>query len=270
MNTAAPLPTKSDAPFFWGLGLLAGFYVLLILALLAADVVATRPADLVNVLGSPEIRSAVWLSLLTSSASAILAVWAGVPLGYLLSRTRFIGRGLVELLVDVPVVLPPIVLGLSLLLLFQTAPGRWFEANAIPMTYAVAGIVLAQFTVTTAFATRTMRVTFDALDPRPEAIARSLGCTRAGAFWRVTLPGARRGVLAAFTLAWARALGEFGPILVFCGATRGRTEVLPTAVFLELSVGQLPAAVGIGLAMVLIAAVVLLIMRVIGLSAGTP
>ena len=133
------------------------------------------------------------------------------------------------------------------------------------MTYAVPAVVVAQFAVTAAFAVRTMRVTFDGIDPRTEDVARSLGCSRAGAFWRVTLPEARRGVLTAFTLAWARALGEFGPILVFAGATRMRTEVLSTSVFLELSVGNLEAALAVSLLMIAVAAVVLAVTRLFGL-----
>jgi molybdate transport system permease protein len=265
---ATPLPPKSDRPFFVALGLLAGVYLALIAALLVADLAATSPAAVAHAFASPELRSAVWLSLLSSTAAAILSVWVGVPLGYLLARTRFPGKWLVELLVDVPVVLPPLVVGLSLLLLFQTAGGRWFEQHAVPVTYAVAGVVLAQFTVSGAFAARTMRVAFDGLDQRTEAIARTLGCTRAGAFWRVTLPEARRGVVAAFTLAWARALGEFGPILVFCGVTRGRTEVMSTAVFLELSVGNLEAAVAVSLLMIAVAVAVLVVLRAFGRRDG--
>lgn len=264
MTPSPPLPPKSDRPFFLALGLLGGVYVALIAALLVADLAATSPTAVAEAFASPELRSALWLSLLSSTAAAILAVWMGVPLGYLLARTRFPGRGLVELLVDVPIVLPPLVVGLSLLLLFQTAAGRWLDEHAVPVTYAVAGVVLAQFTVSAAFAVRTMRVTFEGLDPRTEAIARTLGCSRAGAFWRVTLPEARRGVVAAFTLAWARALGEFGPILVFCGATRGRTEVMSTAVFLELSVGNLEAAVAVSLLMIAVAVAVLLVLRAFG------
>src|SRR5207248_9205998 len=99
--------------------------------------------------------------------------------------------------------------------------------------------------------------------------AMTLGCTKAQAFWRVALPEARRGVITAGTLAWARALGEFGPILVFSGATRLRTEVLSTTVFLELSVGHLQAAVAVSLLMVLAAALVLLIVRVYGMEKST-
>jgi molybdate transport system permease protein len=92
----------------------------------------------------------------------------------------------------------------------------------------------------------------------------TLGCSRSQAFWLVILPEARRGLLTAATLAWARSLGEFGPILIFSGATRFKTEVLPTTVFLELSVGHLEAAVAVSLLMVLAAVVVLLVIRAFG------
>ncbi|MEO1527930.1 MAG: ABC transporter permease subunit, partial [Planctomycetota bacterium] len=125
-------------------------------------------------------------------------------------------------------------------------------------------VVLAQFSVACAFAVRTMRVTFDQIDPRAEDVARTLGCTRGQAFLQISLPQAWRGMIAATTIAWARALGEFGPILVFAGATRMKTEVLSTTVFLELSIGQLDAAVAVSLLMVAMAAVVLLVLRLLG------
>lgn len=257
--------SSSDRPFYACLGLLGGLYVALIVALLAADVAHTSFGDLARAFASPQIRAAVWLSMLSCSAAAILSVWVAVPLGYLLSRTRFPGREVIDVLLDVPIVLPPLVVGLSLLILFQTPSGAWFQQTVMPVTYAVAGVVLAQFAVSAAFAVRTMRVTFDQIDPRAEDIARTLGCSRAQAFWRVTLPEARRGVLTAFTLAWARALGEFGPILVFCGATRMRTEVLSTSVFLELSIGNLEAALAVSLLMIAVAVAVLVVTRAFGL-----
>jgi molybdate transport system permease protein len=125
-------------------------------------------------------------------------------------------------------------------------------------------VILAQFAVACAFAVRPMRVTFDQIPVRGEQAALTLGCSRAEAFWRVVMPEARRGSVTAGTLAWAGALGEFGPILVFSGATRGRTEVMPTTVYLELSVGHLEAAVAVSLLMVAAALVVLLIVRIFG------
>jgi len=254
----------SAVPFYVALGLLGGLYVGLVAAMLIADLAYTSPGAVGRALASPEVRAAVWLTLLSCSASAVLSLWVGVPLGYLLARTRFPGKAVVDLLVDVPIVLPPLVVGLSLLILFQTPPGLALQQH-LTVTYAVPAVVLAQFTVAAAFAVRTMRVTFEQISPRTEDVAMTLGCSRGRAFWLVTLPEARRGVLAAGTLAWARSLGEFGPILVFAGATRMRTEVLSTTVFLELSVGDLEAALAVSVLMIAVAVAVLVLTRALGL-----
>jgi molybdate transport system permease protein len=157
-------------------------------------------------------------------------------------------------------VLPPMVMGLCLLILFQTPLGQFMQTG-FRITYTVYAVILAQFVIGAAFAVRTMRGTFDHLSSRPEDVAMTLGCTRGQAFWLVTLPAARRGMFAAASVAWARSMGEFGPILVFAGATRMKTEVLPTTVWLELSVGNLEAAVAVSLLMVLFAMLVLVAVK---------
>jgi molybdate transport system permease protein len=254
----------SNAVFYVCLGLLGGSYVALIVAMLAADLFFTSPGDLVTALASPEIRYAITLSLVSCSLSTLLSLWVAIPMGYLLARTNFPGKTLVDTLLDIPIVLPPLVIGLSLLILFQTRFGQLIQSY-VTVTYAIPSVILAQFSVSAAFAVRTMRVTFEQLSPRTEQVALTLGCTRSQAFWRVVLPEARRGILTAATLAWARALGEFGPILVFSGATRMRTEVLPTTVFLELSVGRIEAAIAVSLLMIAVAAAVLILTRTLGL-----
>jgi molybdate transport system permease protein len=280
MTGPPPRRVRTDAPFLLLLAVIGGLYVVLIGAMLAADAWflmrhpdsppplgwAERLAHhLAHTLASPEIRYAIRLSLVSCTLTALLSLWVAVPMGYLMSRYRFRGQWLLDALLDIPIVLPPLVIGLSLLILFQTPLGRAVEW-VVPVTYAVPGVVLAQFAVACAFAVRTMRVTFDGLSPRHEQVALTLGCSRAQAFWKVVLPSARRGMVTAATLAWARALGEFGPILVFSGATRMRTEVLPTTVFLELSVGNLETAVAVSLLMVLAAVIVLVVVRVYGMG----
>lgn len=252
---------RSDIPFFAGLIILSGTYLVLIVAMLLAEASFTSPGHLWAALGSEKIRYALQLSLLSSSMTTLLSLWVAVPTGYLLSRYDFPGKGLLDAILDIPIVLPPLVVGLALLILFQTPPGRWFESHVMRVTFAVPSVILAQFAVACAFAVRAMRVTFDQIDPRREQVALTLGCSHRQAFWLVVLPEARAGLVTAATLAWARALGEFGPILVFSGTTRMRTEVLPTTVFLELSIGNLEAAVAVSLVMVLAAVVVLILMR---------
>jgi molybdate transport system permease protein len=266
--TMAAPRVSSEAPFLLALGILGGVYVLLIVALLIAQASFTSPGHLWDALGSEEIRYSIKLSLISCTLTTILSLWVGTALGYLMSRYQFRGKALIDAIIDIPIVLPPLVVGLALLILFQAAPLRWFEDHIMNVTFAIPSVILAQFAVACAFAVRTMRVTFDQISPREEAVALTLGCSRAQAFWRVVLPDARRGLLAAATLAWARSLGEFGPILVFSGATRMRTEVLPTTVFLELSIGNIEAAVAVSLLMVLAAVSVLIVLRYAGADAS--
>lgn len=260
----------NDVIFFLVMGGLSACFVVLIVLLLVADMMFTSFDHFVTALTKPEIQSAFRLTLVTCTLATILSLWVATPLGYLLSRFKFPGRWLVDTIVDIPIVLPPLVLGLSLLILFHL-PIRGWELEGwlrddvgFPVTYEWPAVVLAQFSVSCAFAIRTMRVTFDQITPRAEDVARTLGCSRAQAFLQIALPQAWRGMVAAATISWARALGEFGPILVFAGSTRFRTEVLSTTVFLELSIGQLDAAVAVSLLMVGIAVAVLLLLRWLG------
>jgi molybdate transport system permease protein len=265
-NPAASKPAlNADWPFYLCLALLGGSYLVLIVAMLAADLFFTTPDHLLGALQSPEIKYAIKLSLISCSITAILSLWVAVPLAYLLARTQFPGKLLVDTLLDIPIVLPPLVIGLSLLILFQTRIGKFFEEHFLTVTYAVPSVILAQFSVAAAFAVRTMRVTFEQIPARNEQVAMTLGCTRSQAFWFITIPEARRGLMTAFTLSWARSLGEFGPILIFSGATRLRTEVLPTTVFLELSVGKIEAAIAVSLLMIAVAVIVLILTRTLGL-----
>ncbi|MCU0961446.1 MAG: ABC transporter permease [Pirellulaceae bacterium] len=279
-----PHRVGSDIPFYIVLGTIGGVYVLLIAGLIVADVAymvqgTADPAGAAQIdaeahpwvvallgnpigraLRTPEIQYSIKLSLISCTITTILALWVAVPVGYLLSRHTFPGRNLIDAVLDIPIVLPPLVVGLSLLILFQFVP-VWLRERVV---YEIPSVILAQFMVACAFAVRTMRATFDQIDSRREQVALTLGCTRAQAFSRVVLPEAQRGMLTAATLAWARALGEFGPLLVFAGATRNKTEVLSTSVFLELSIGDLEAAVAISLIMVGAAMVVLVVTRLWG------
>lgn len=275
---------RPDWPFYLMLLVVGGTYVLLLVGMLLADVVymvssdsaetvalpaslewsrpVLRPAlPIVAALGKPEIRYSIKLTMVSCFFTAILSLIVAVPLGYSLSRYRFPGRNLLDAVLDIPIVLPPLVVGLSLLILFQYWP---FSATSRWVVYQIPAVILAQFMVAAAFAIRTMRATFDQIDTRQEQVALTLGCNQAQAFMMVVFPRSLQGMLTAGTLAWARALGEFGPLLIFAGATRNKTEVLSTTVFLELSIGDLEAAVAVSLIMVLAAVIVLVIARLWG------
>ena len=222
----------------------------------------SRPNPLVQALRSRDIRFSIKLSLVSCTLTTLLSLWVAVPIGYLMSRYEFRGKPVIDTLLDIPIVLPPLVVGLSLLILFRYMP-EWLSDAVV---YKWPAVVLAQFMVACAFAVRTMRVTFDQIPQRFEQVALTLGCNRRQAFWRVIMPQAKGGLLAAGTLAWARALGEFGPILVFAGATRQKTEVLPTSAFLELQAGRTEGMLAVSLIMIAAAVVVFLIARTLGMK----
>ena len=270
----------SNAMFYLVFIVMGGTYVVLIVGMLLADaaymtektfddltsegrsllsVISHNP--IANSLADKRIQYSIWLSLISCTMSAVISVMIAIPMGYLISRHEFRGKRFLDAVLDIPIVLPPLVIGLSLLILFQYSPFRWIARDVV---YQVPSVVLAQFSVACAFAVRTMKATFDHINPRCEDVAITLGCSRAQAFGWVLLPEAERGILTAFTLAWARSLGEFGPLLIFSGATRMKTEVLSTSVFLEMNVGDIEAAVAVSFIMVIAAVVVLILTRMIG------
>ena len=261
---------RSDVPFYSGLLGFAGLYLLLILSIVLANASYITWPDIQAAIGSDAIQSSLKLTFLTCTISAILSLIFAVPIAYSLSRFHSRGRTLLDTLLDIPIILPPLVVGLSLLILFNNFPSRelsiekWLNAHGMAVTFHVPAIILAQFTVAAAFAVRSMKNTFDQISPRAEQLALTLGCSHSQAFWKVTLPQAHRGVIAAGVLAWARALGEFGPILVFAGATRGRTEVLATSVFLEINIGNLAGAASVSLILITLAIATILIVRLAG------
>ena len=253
----------SDTPFLIGLGILGGSYAIIILAMIMADLAYVDKESMLGALRSPEIHYSIVLSLLSCTLSTILSLWVAIPLGYLTSRFDFPGKRFLDTVLDIPIVLPPLVIGISLLALFNFAPFSWTSEWVV---FEIPAVILAQFMVACAFATRAMRISFDQIPERYEKVALTLGCNRGKAFWLVVMPQTRRGIVAAGTLAWARSLGEFGPILVFAGSTRMRTEVLPTSVYLEIQAGNLKGALAVSLIMIVAAAAVLATSRFMGMK----
>ena len=239
-------------------------FVAAILGLLVVDALYVDMGAVAEVLRSREIRAAAWLSIWSTTLTTMIALVFAVPMGYALSRYRFPGRMLVDTVVDIPIVFPPLVMGLSLLVFFSSDVGRWIESLGATFVYQRSGIVLAQLLVAASFGMRAIKSTFDNIDARQEEVALTLGCTTGGAFWRVAVPNARGGIVAGTILTWARAFGVFGPLMVFVGAVRMRTEVLPTSIYLEASVGRIEVALAVALLMIGMAGVALILIRLFG------
>jgi molybdate/tungstate transport system permease protein len=199
-----------------GLGLLA-LVLFPILNLALQD----SPRTLGFVLERADVQQALWTSVATSSvATGIVALW-GVPLAYALARVPFRGRGLVEALVDLPILVPQSVVGVALLTLL--GPGSPLgqllsDRLGIQIAGRFGGIVLAQVFVSCPFLIKTAMTAFVGVPPHLESAARTLGASASATFWRVSLPLASRGVLIGAILAWARSVSEFGSIILFASS----------------------------------------------------
>lgn len=239
-------------------------YVGFIIALIAGDVFYMQMGKFIEIFKNRDILFAMKLSFITSTLSVIFSLLFAVPIGYVLSRYQFAGKLLVDTIIDILIVLPPLVIGVSLLIFFRTPLGQAIEASGLHFVYTPLGIVLVQFIVASAFGVRAIKAAFDTIDKRLEDVARTLGFSKFKAFLKVTLPMARNGIIAGGVITWARAVGIFGPIMVFVGTTRLKTEVLPTSIYLELSIGRIEEALAISMVMIIFSVITIALFKKLG------
>jgi molybdate/tungstate transport system permease protein len=183
---------------------------------LLRTVTGSQPAIVWETLLEPEVRSAVLLTFYSSAVATVIALVTGVPLAYLLARTTFPGKRLVEGIVDVPIVVPHSAAGIALLMVFgrRSLLGRALGHVGLTFVSAAPGIVIAMLFVSLSFLVDSAREGFEAVDPRLERVARTLGASPWQAFWRVSLPLAWRSILSGMVLMWARGLSEFGAVVI--------------------------------------------------------
>lgn len=190
--------------------------------------VHTTPGRLLAQLTNPVVEDAFVVTAKTSLAAQVLIVLFGTPTAYLLATRRFRGRSLAITFVELPLVLPPAVVGLGLL----AALGRsGLLHTSLPFTEAA--VVVAVAYVASPLYVRQAITAFEAVDPRLPAASRTLGAGPARTFFRVMLPLARGGLIAGFALSFARGLGEFGATIMFAGNLRGVTQTLSLAIYSE-------------------------------------
>jgi molybdate transport system permease protein len=210
---------------------------LLFLALPVAAILARPVASgaIGAALTSGAVIDALVLSLATTAVSLVLAVALGTPLAWLLARRPFRGNGLVDALVDLPIVLPPAVAGLGLLLVFGRRGflGGPLDAAGLAIPFTTVAVVLAQAFVAAPFFVRAARAGFASIDRDLEDSARVDGAGELAVFRLVTVPLAAAALGAGVVMTWARALGEFGATIMFAGNVAGRTQTLPLAVYSE-------------------------------------
>ncbi len=254
-RSADPVP----APLVVAGVLGAAVFVLPLLALL----VRAPWRSVGDVVTSGPIRSALWLSVATSIVATAVSVVLGVPLAWLLARSRLPGRSLMRAICTLSMVLPPVVAGVALFLalgrrgLVGDALDSWF---GITLPFSTPAVVVAQVFVAMPFLVLTVDAAFEQLDGRAEDAARSLGASEWHVFRRVTLPSVRPALVAGAVLTWARALGEFGATITFAGSLPGVTRTLPLEAYLALEVDA-DRAVLVSLLLVAISFAVLVSLR---------
>ncbi|CCG08513.1 Molybdate ABC transporter, permease protein [Pararhodospirillum photometricum DSM 122] len=210
-----------------------------------------------------ETLFAAGLSLKTSLTALGLALLFGVPAAYVLARHAFPGKALIEGLLDLPMVTPPLIAGMGLLfLLGRDAPVGGLLADAgLAVLFSPAGIIVAQAYVALSVLVRGARAAFEAVDPEVAGVAATLGLSPGWVFLLIEVPMAGRGLVSAAVLGWARALGEFGATLMVAGATRLHTETLPMAIYLNIASGEPGIAIACALVLMTLALTLLLLLR---------
>lgn len=211
----------------------------------------------------------LWLSLRVSLTVTVIVAVTGTTAGYLLAKGRFPGRGLLEAVASLPVVLPPTVLGYYLLVaLGRESPlGRvWESVFGSPIVFTLTGAVVAASVASFPFCLRAARAAFESVDPRIEQAARTMGLPEWRVALQVTLPLAWRGVLAGIALGFARALGDFGATVMVAGNIPGRTQTMPIAVYDAVQAGDDGRAAILALALAVVAVAVLLVVGRLGRS----
>nr|WP_309223028.1 ABC transporter permease [Micromonospora sp. CP22] len=239
------------------LGLL--FLVLPLVGLLVRTPWSTLPQRLTE----PGVLTALRLSVQAATLATLLSLVLGVPLAWLLARVEFPGRRLVRALVTVPLVLPPVVGGVALLLVFgrRGILGSWLDSTfGVSLPFTTAGVVLAEAFVAMPFLVVAVEGALRGADVRYEEAAATLGAGRWTTFTRVTLPLVAPGVAAGAVLCWARALGEFGATITFAGNFPGRTQTMPLAVYLALET-DLEAAIVLSLVLLTVSVAILASLR---------
>jgi molybdate transport system permease protein len=252
-TAAVPWPLAAPAV------LAAGFLLLPLAGLLIRAPWRSLPA----LVTEPLVREALRLSLASATLATALSLLLGVPLAWVLARTRVPGRPLLRALVTLPLVLPPVVGGVALLLALgrRGIVGQHLDAwFGITIPFSTTAVVLAQTFVAMPFLVITVEGALRAADIRYEEASASLGATRWTTFRRVTLPLTAPSVLAGSVLCWARALGEFGATITFAGNFPGTTQTMPTAVYIALETDP-DAAIALSLVLLAVSVAILVGLR---------
>jgi molybdate transport system permease protein len=244
-------------------GLTALFFSLIALVLLSL-VGAASWSEIVEHTSSPQGMSAIFLSLATSLTVVALTLFIGFPVAYILALKQFKGKAILETLIDLPIIMPPLVTGLSLLLLLKPSNplGGLLQEAGIGILFTPYGIVLAQFFVASPFFIKTARESIVAIPGNLLAASATLNASDFYTFRKVILPLCRKGACAGLAMTWARALGEFGATAMVAGSIPGKTETMTISIYMEAMSGGMSNSISTALVLVMFSFTLLFILKV--------
>ncbi|MCC7560589.1 MAG: ABC transporter permease [Methanobacterium sp.] len=196
--------------------IMGSFLFLFILVPILNLMVSSDLGSILANLQDKEVMSAIFISAYCALAATVLAVLFGVPLAYILARHEFVGKGFVEAVIDVPIVIPHTISGIALLLVFTSTGiiGAPLDKLGLVFTDAIPGIVIAMLFASASFVVNSAREGFESVDPRMEKVARTLGSGSLRTFIIITLPLSVRSIVVGSIMCWARAISEFGAIII--------------------------------------------------------
>lgn len=245
-----------------GIGYLLGGTLLVLLVLPVVSLVGSISlSNILMGLAHPLFGPAFGLSMGTSLVSMLVVVLLGTPLGWWMAHQPSRPMRLARVMVHLPIIMPPAVVGVALLQVFgrNGGLGAVLASYGLNVSFTPAAVVIAQITVAAPFYVQAAIQAFSKIPDDIMVVARSLGASPVEVFWRIGVPMARSGLFAGVLLAWARALGEFGATLVFAGSRVGHTQTLPLAIFYALE-SDLELALVFSFILVMVGLVVILSM----------
>jgi molybdate transport system permease protein len=236
-------------------------FVLLVLPLFGL-VLATTPSDLLASVTTPAFGAAMWLSAYTTLLSVVFTVLTGTPLAWWIAVRKTSIARLAGVLVELPIVVPPAVVGVALLYTFgrRGLLGDVLGSVGVSLPFTTTAVVLAQVVVSAPFYVQAATSTFRSVPEDLLVVARTLGASPTYTFFRVTLPLAKSGLVAGISLAWARALGEFGATLLFAGSFQGVSRTMPLAIYSAME-SDTRVAVALSLTLASIGTLLLFVLR---------
>lgn len=226
-------------------------------------IVAGGIAHFGEAVNSAEVLFSLRMSVVTASISTVLCLVLALPTAYALSHVNLPFKRAAEVLMELTLSLPYILLGFALLIIFSSPVGKALKEAGFAVVFEPTGIVMAQLIVNLPFAIRMVRTAFAEVNPRMEFVANTLGAMPWDVFRTIVLPLCRNSLISTFVLTWARGMGEFGATLMLVGVTRMKTETLPGSIYLSISTGNNDTAMATAMIMLLLSAATLVIANVL-------